>query len=90
MIGPEAPYEDKARYLRRLYRQTGGERSTQVQPEYERLFPDGGVGLDHILVDVWKEARRLAGWTRDKDAQCWRRADGSRVVEDDGREYAHL
>lgn len=90
MIGPEAPAEDKARHLRRIYRQTGGEKSAEVGPEYERLFPTGELPLDHILVDVWREARELAGWTYDRGEHCWRRADGSRVFEDDGREYAHL
>ena len=90
MIDPAASAEDKARHLRRLYRQSGGEKSVEVRPEYERLFPGGEFPLDHILVGVWREARELAGWTYDREAHCWRRADGSRVLEDDGREYAHL
>lgn len=87
---PDAPFEDKARHLRRLYRQTGGEKSVEVRPEYERLFPERDVRLDQILVSVWKEARELAGWTYDKTAQGWRRADGSPVLEDDGSEWRHL
>ena len=90
MIGPDAPAEDKARHLRWLYRQTGGEKSAQVGPEYERLFPEREIRLDHILVDVWNEARRLAGWTYDRTAQGWRRADGSPVLYDDGEEWRHL
>lgn len=90
MIDPTAPFDDKARHLRRLYRQTGGEKSVEVQPEYERLFPERDVRLDQILVSVWKEARELAGWTYDRQDHCWRYPDGSRVLEDTGAEYAHL
>lgn len=90
MIEADASTEEKCLYLRHLYRQTGGEKSVEVHPEYERLFPDREIRLDHILAGTWIEARELAGWRYDTAAHCWRRADGSRVVEDDGREYAHL
>lgn len=89
-MGPESPTDDKCRHLRRLYRQTGAEKSTQVRPEYERLFPNAELPLDHILASAWFEARELAGWTYDTTAQCWRRADGSRVLDDTGEEWRHL
>jgi hypothetical protein len=61
-----------------------------VKTEYERLFPKGEVPLAYILVNVWTEARELAGWNYDCTAQCWRREDRSPVIEDDGAEWAHL
>lgn len=85
-----ASYDDKARHLRRLYRQRGERGSAAVQAEYNRLFPEADVRLDQILVSAWKEGRELAGWTYDNTAQGWRRADGSAVREDDGREWSHL
>jgi hypothetical protein len=60
-----------------------------VKAEYERLFPEAEVSLA-ILVNVWIEARELAGWNYDCTAQFWGRADRSLVVEDDGSEWAHL
>ena len=58
--------------------------------EFERLFPEPGTRLDHILVNTWREARALAGWKYDTGSQAWRRSDGSVVAEDDGREWRHL
>jgi hypothetical protein len=105
---PNASYEVKVRYLRRLYRQhkpssrwtatdkliidqaKQAEQWRVVKAEYERLFTEAEVPLAYILVNVWTEARELAGWDYDCTAQCWRRADRSPVVEDDGSEWAHL
>ena len=106
-MSPDAPFEDKARHIRALYRRhkpgqrwsgnklivdqaQQAQQTRIVQAEYERLFPERDVKLERILVDVWIEARQLAGWTYDRAAQGWRRADGSPVLEDDGSEYAHL
>lgn len=61
-----------------------------VQAEYERLFPEAEVPLAYILVDVWTEVRKLAGWSYDYAAQCWRRKDRSPAIEDDGSEWLHL
>lgn len=63
-----------------------------VRTEYERLFPGerDELELAQILHTVWKEARHLAGWTYDRTAQCWHRADGSVVIDDDGSEWRHL
>jgi hypothetical protein len=77
-VEPGDPYEDKARHLRELYR-SGGERGyPDVRREYERLFPDYEVELDRILMSAWREARELAGWSYDMDAQ--RLAEGRRSV----------
>lgn len=62
-----------------------------VQAEYVRLY--GELDRDmlaHVLSNVWTEARELAGWTYDLTRQCYRRADGSVVVDDDGSEWKHL
>ena len=99
---PNASYDVKARYLRWLYREMNrGARRREIQGdrvypavlhEYRHLFEEGrrDVSLDRILVNVWIEARELAGWTYDRTIQCYRRADGSRVIVDDGSEWAHL
>ncbi len=63
-----------------------------VKAEYHRLFPGerDKLELSQILVNVWTEARLLAGWTYDYVAQAWFRSDGSRVLYDDGSEWKHL
>ncbi len=93
----EACFDDKARQLRAFYRRASrdgpGERHyPKVRAEYERLFrrPGAGGGLEQILVNAWNEARELAGWTYDFEAQGWRSADGSAVLYDDGSEWRHL
>lgn len=90
------------RHNPRLIRHASGKRSIDqaeqqeqwriVKAEYERLFPGerDKHEIAQILLDVWTEARRLAGWTYDFQSQCWRRADGSRVLYDDGSEWRHL
>lgn len=85
-----ADYETKARHLRALYRRRPPWQ--QVRDEYERLFGESSTGgaLEHIVRDAWIEARKLAGWGYRTGAQAWFRADGSRVVDDDGSEWAHL
>lgn len=88
---PTDDYETKARHLRWLYRQNcGPDQYRIVRAEYDRLFPEAEVRLDQILVNAWIEGRQLAGWTYDVGTQCWRRADGSPVLNDDGSEWAHL
>lgn len=63
-----------------------------VKAEYHRLFPGerDRLELSQILLDVWTEARLLAGWTYDVPSQQWLRADGSVVLYDDGSEWKHL
>jgi hypothetical protein len=85
------PFEARACHLRRLYHQVGErDQGRVVIGEYERLFPDCNVRLDQVLVSAWIEGRQLAGWQYDMPGQGWRRAEGSAVVDDDGREWAHL
>lgn len=81
-------YEVKARHLRWFFRRRPTD--AELSREYERLFPDGQPPLGHIVVNAWIEARELAGWTRDEQLKRWHRADGSRVLEDDGSEWSHL
>ncbi len=85
-VGPTDDYETKARHLRRGYRHYGEAGRAKVQAEFDRLFPEGEARLDQILASAWIEARALAGWTYDIASQCWRRADGTAVVDDDGSE----
>jgi hypothetical protein len=90
---PHDSFEDKARHLRRLYRQNGGECSRDlVRAEYRRLFGEGRPRDEfaQILTSAWTEARELAGWFYDMGVQAWLRADGSRVRYDDGSEWRHL
>jgi len=109
MIGPDADYETKARYLHWLYRRhrpaarwsgnklviDQAQQAQQwrlVKAEYSRLFGEGRPRdeLGQILVSVWIEARKLAGWVYDSHTQCWRRSNGSPVVDDDGTEWLNL
>lgn len=79
---PEDRYDTKARHLRALYRDGGGERAhPAVKAEFERLFPEREARLDQILVSVWKEGRALAGQWYDYGRQAWRDAEG-RVLFD--------
>lgn len=89
-VSPTDDYETKARHLRRGYRYYGEAGVAKVRAEYERLFPERDVRLDQILVNAWIEGRELAGWNYDLARQCWRRADGSIVADDDGSEWAGL
>lgn len=101
-VTPASSNEEKERHLRWLNREMvrrvnrgeaiGSDIHPAVTQEYERLFGVRGEGLElaHILKDVWTEARKLAGWTYDMTAQAYFRADGSRVLYDDGSEWRHL
>lgn len=82
LIGPEAEFDTKARHLRALYRDSGGEPSfPRVKAEYHRLFPGerDKYELAQILSTAWTEGRALAGHTYDSGMQCWRDADGNRI-----------
>jgi hypothetical protein len=92
---------DKGRYLRWLYRRMNDplpiwerhpyDKWRVICEEHERLFGEtDDLHLAHIIKDVWLEARKLAGWGYDYNAQCWRRAYGSVVTNDDGSEWRHL
>ncbi len=87
------PTDSSAAELRRLYRQHGGEKAWPIlRPAFERLFgrPAEAGEAEGIVSTAWIEGRELAGWTRRPNTQQWQRADGSIVVDDDGREWAHL
>jgi hypothetical protein len=91
---PEPTFEAKAREFRRLYRQMErrGEPWHVIKAEFEPIFgrpPERGEA-EHTVTDAWTEARELAGWAYDYNAQCWLRADGSRVLNDDDSEWRHL
>jgi len=88
--------QKRAKRLRWTYRrQIGRGHEAQwpnVVAEFERLYgrpPEKGEA-EFIVKDAWREARQLAGWTYDYGVQGWRRADGTRVTEDDGGEWRHL
>lgn len=87
MVTASDSFDIKARHVRALYRKHSEAGGAIVKAEYERIFPDREIRLDQILVSAWKEGRELAGWTYDTSRQAWHRADGSLVVEDDGREW---
>lgn len=76
---------DPATHLRSLYRQLGEKGISQVRAEYDKLGLT--TPLENILSTAWIEGRELAGWKYDTDIQNWRRADGSVVVNDDGKEW---
>lgn len=86
---PSDSFATKARHLRRIFRQAAGSYAA-VRPEFVRLFPRGDAAFEPILQRAWVEGRELAGWRYDRSGQAWIRADGTRVVDDDGREWRHL
>jgi len=92
----ETTDEKRAKRLRWTYRrQNGCGHEAQwpiVVAEFVRIYgraPEKGEA-EFIVKDAWREARELAGWTYDYSVQGWRRVDGTRVTEDDGREWRHL
>lgn len=82
-------FERKAREVRRVYRQAGGDYAA-AKAEFDRLFAGEKVQLPPILRRAWIEARELAGWRWNQADMAWYRADGSKVVDDDGSEWRHL
>ena len=76
-----APDEAKARHLRQLYRDNGGEKGiAMVNAEFDRLYPgEDRLLLAHILKSAWTEARELAGATYDTGTRSWRDDAGNRI-----------
>lgn len=87
---PEARWTERNKLI--LDGEQGEEQQRVVKDEFIRLYgrPPEGLELAHILKSVWTEARELAGWRYCFNAQCYFRADGSRVRYDDGSEWRHL
>lgn len=54
-----------------------------VRDEYQRLFQNPRTGeLEHILTNVWIEARELRGERYDRSRQAWVTPDGTMVKHD--------